>query len=53
MVQVELEALTECSLTVQPAANGYLLATLRGQKQQGKELATLPHLPMARDKYPL
>ena len=48
-----LDALTECSLTVHPAANGYPVGTLGRSRWRGKELATLPHMPMAQDKCPL
>ena len=53
MVRARLEALTECSLNAHSAANRYLVATLERKRKRGKELATLPHMPMAEDKCPL
>ena len=47
MVRARLEALSECSITVHPAANGYLVATPGRKRRRGKKLAALPHMPMA------
>ena len=53
MVQVSFEALAQCSFTVHPAANSYLVATVGRQRQRGKELATLLPMLMAQDNNPL
>ena len=47
---VRLKALTECSLTVHIAVNGYLVSTPGRKRRRGRELATLPHIPMALDR---
>ena len=40
-VRVQLETLTKCSLTVHPAANGYLVATPGGYRRKGTDHPTL------------
>ena len=45
--RVRLDALTACSLTAHPAANGDNTGEIKAAR---KELATLSHMPMAQDK---